>query len=678
MIGRRLGRLGLAGFAVGLAIAALPASAAAAPQQAHAEVRSPGLSVINQNLEVAPNGSFSVYLRVANAPADSDIAVDIYNPITDAADLAASTTESPAHLRANFVPFQLADQAMASQQTGFTISLFTRGEPRPPGSGAWGYRLDQPGVYPVRVRLRDTDGNELAAIVTYLVRTPADVSTVSPARVALLATVTQPPVPHKGRTSTPVSSTYTDALSAVLGKFRSHPDVPASFAVTPDTTSRLKASEGGTNALASLRTEANRPTRDLLGAPYVDIDPARLVNASLTDEVVRQADLGQRTLTKAMDQPGSNTWVLDHHVDVASIEALHNVGVAHLILPSTALVGSGSAQPVLLPTATGLNAVASSVFDLRGPAPDDATLAAYQLLGRLAAVGSITPNGAGLVVRLDPATVDQRELTTVLNTLAAPATYLEPTTVTRLFQEVPTTTTPVATLAPANTSSLGDYPDELRATNAMVASYGSMLPDPTVAVRTFETSVAISADDRLRNATRLAILGNVQTQVQRRMQAISLPARDRVTLGARDARFPLPISSSSSEPLKVVITLEASDRLAFRHDRIETVLRGERTTVQIPVRTRATGDTPLRITIRTPDGQVILAESQYTIRSTAVSGVGLLLTIGAGGFLALWWGRHWYRTRRDRDAAAAEPPPPDEPAPTDPSADDDIFVGPPM
>ncbi|QXC59836.1 hypothetical protein KSP35_15825 [Aquihabitans sp. G128] len=42
----------------------------------------------------------------------------------------------------------------------------------------------------------------------------------------------------------------------------------------------------------------------------------------------------------------------------------------------------------------------------------------------------------------------------------------------------------------------------------------------------------------------------------------------------------------------------------------------------------------------------MLAESRYRVRSTAVSGVGLLLTVGAGGFLALWWGRHWVRTRR--------------------------------
>ena len=38
--------------------------------------------------------------------------------------------------------------------------------------------------------------------------------------------------------------------------------------------------------------------------------------------------------------------------------------------------------------------------------------------------------------------------------------------------------------------------------------------------------------------------------------------------------------------------------------------------------------------------------SRYTVRSTAVSGAGLVLSVGAGVFLIVWWARHWHRTRR--------------------------------
>ena len=61
-----------------------------------------------------------------------------------------------------------------------------------------------------------------------------------------------------------------------------------------------------------------------------------------------------------------------------------------------------------------------------------------------------------------------------------------------------------------------------------------------------------------------------------------------------------------------------------------------------------------------PDGSSA-GHDRYTVRSTAVSGVGLVLSVGAGLFLMVWWARHWRRTRRspklvatnDHPAAAA-------------------------
>jgi hypothetical protein len=47
-------------------------------------------------------------------------------------------------------------------------------------------------------------------------------------------------------------------------------------------------------------------------------------------------------------------------------------------------------------------------------------------------------------------------------------------------------------------------------------------------------------------------------------------------------------------------------------------------------------------------GGAELVESRLTIVSTVFSGVGIVLSIGAGLFLLLWWGRHWRTSRRDR------------------------------
>ena len=55
---------------------------------------------------------------------------------------------------------------------------------------------------------------------------------------------------------------------------------------------------------------------------------------------------------------------------------------------------------------------------------------------------------------------------------------------------------------------------------------------------------------------------------------------------------------------------------------------------------------PADVTVTSPDGSLTLAEVDYSIRSTAVAGVGIVLSAGAALFLMVWWARHWHRTRR--------------------------------
>jgi hypothetical protein len=46
--------------------------------------------------------------------------------------------------------------------------------------------------------------------------------------------------------------------------------------------------------------------------------------------------------------------------------------------------------------------------------------------------------------------------------------------------------------------------------------------------------------------------------------------------------------------------------------------------------------------------------AQTTIRSTAVSSVGVLLSIGAGLVLLTWWMRNWRSHRRDARLVAPD------------------------
>jgi hypothetical protein len=64
---------------------------------------------------------------------------------------------------------------------------------------------------------------------------------------------------------------------------------------------------------------------------------------------------------------------------------------------------------------------------------------------------------------------------------------------------------------------------------------------------------------------------------------------------------------------------------------------------------------PVTIQVTSPDGGLLVTSSRVTVRSTAVSGIGYVLSVGAGLFLVIWWFRHWRRARREHHQVTALP-----------------------
>jgi hypothetical protein len=68
---------------------------------------------------------------------------------------------------------------------------------------------------------------------------------------------------------------------------------------------------------------------------------------------------------------------------------------------------------------------------------------------------------------------------------------------------------------------------------------------------------------------------------------------------------------------------------------------------------------PLEVSVWTPDGSQLIAQSRQTVRSTAVSGVGVVLIVLAIVSLGIWWVRDLRHGRRARQLVPA----PEEEAP---------------
>ncbi len=82
------------------------------------------------------------------------------------------------------------------------------------------------------------------------------------------------------------------------------------------------------------------------------------------------------------------------------------------------------------------------------------------------------------------------------------------------------------------------------------------------------------------------------------------------------------------------------------------------TTQRFRVVARTSGTFTLRVTLTTADDQFTINTTEMTVRSTVFSSIGILLTVGALVFLAFWWGKHIWRSRRLRRTAAIAVPEP--------------------
>ena len=650
----------------------------------------PSIRLVEQSGVVDPDGDFVAFVEVSDVAAGSDLAVDIYPAITTRAQLDAAREGNPRGSIGTFPVIDLpGDPVQSPVQSGFVINLWGGGGPARPGG--WSKRLTRAGVHPVKIRLRDPDNTTVATIVTYLQRGPDDDDDIpEPTPAAVVAEVRSdtPASDLLNDPTAPLGDDVLDGITALSTVAADHPTVALSLAVTPEVATRLTdddttdtddrgptttgstptttAPSASSSASSTSTTEGTDQTqgeaavalaslvellapehRELLGAPAQQVDPAELTALGLDDELRAQHHDGFRILTEALEAPVATPWLIDTRLDANTIDALAALEVDTVLVPPGAVDGDPPILPARVADASATTSVLVTDPTLTVGDHRDPTLAAHQLVGHLAALTALDDPGTHVIgVALPRTDDDTTELATVLG-LLTDNPFVRPHTTSDLVGAAASASDRITLTAPAAPSDRA-WAGDLRRTRALTASYASMVPDQPALARALADRLSRTTDHRLNSATRTTEVAAVRGEVEERFAAVSIPASDRVTLGARDAQFPLVLTSTADSPVHVIVELSASDRLTIDEPRIEVVLDGEHTEVPVAVRSRLPGDTPLRIRVTSPDGAVLLGEGTYSVRSTAVSGVGLVLTVGAGLFLAIWWGRHIVRSRRHR------------------------------
>jgi hypothetical protein len=642
-------------------------------RQAGSDVR---IDLVAQNVVVQPQDTFRVEMIVSGAPPGAKLRARLYPRIGSRADFGENLFGQNLGRNPRTLDVPALDTAPVQGGGGVRVTLEV---PICPAltCDANGVSVRDGGVYPVQIRVDDADDDELTQLVTFMVRLPDAPGEVTPLLTSVLFDQDGPPLlAPDGKPEVDINNDISP-LAILTDALDSHPTVPVTVAPTPE---MIETIEVGTDDLvARLAKTLKDSGSQVIAGTYVDVPTSAWVaNGQLDRELGRQRSRGTTAL-EALPEPDVGTWVAEPTLDEAGVAKLLELGVKQLVIDSGALsadrddgsrsllegpfkVEAGTVDSV---SAVQIDPGFRGVFSRTG----NEVLDAHRLIAELATVAYESPDEQRGMVVAPPAdwTPNGTTLDVLLEGLDLGRDLIRPATVNDLFAEVPPLgrrgeptdddeETLRRRLEPMPPPDLGDYPGRLNATRFQLDSYQAMIGLDNRSIDPYEDRLLASAAVELSDQERDTYLDSLNAELDQQFKGVDVPNGQTVTLTSSDGQLPITVRNLLDIPVTVEILLRSSERLEFPEGKIIKVEleANETRPLKVQVKTRATGDTPIQVSLQTPGGARQLQSTRYNVRSTAVSGVGLFLTVGAAGFLALWWIRHIRLTRRERRQIAID------------------------
>jgi hypothetical protein len=658
-------RVGAAAL-LAIVVLALAAPTGAMPDAARGPA--PAIELVEQTPVTAPGGSFVVRVRLSGVPDDGSVRIVVHQRVRSRSELAQSMEGEG--LRSEVFRTVTAISSLPAQSDGsrrLTLSF-------DPASG--GLSLSTEGVYPIELIAQDAAATPVATLVTHLIVPPAAGDEAPSLGVAVVADVGAPPALQPDGTVALSPADVADMAGVVAG-LSGAPATPVSIAARPETIDALLASTepGDAELVAALRQSV--AGRTVLSLPYVEVSPDALAPAGLLDQLGLQTAKGRLVLTDELGvEPIATVSMSPPALGAQGLAALAGLGVHRVVVADDqiaplepGIISYSLAQSFVLtpPEGTPTSEEAS--------APTQALATDAIVLERLS-----TPGSPGLVTSrvLAELALLRLEQPSVARSMVLPLAPSTPAGVVQLVLEGLAVGRPFApmsldeafdharplldggdnpvdlALLPATPESISaDVGRSIEEAQTDLATFTGLVGRDSPTLEPLARHLLVAMATGLSEAQRRAHATAVESAIDAVSSQVSTPATFTLTLAARDGTVPLTIQNGSGTPLHVAVHLR-SQKLEFPEgETIPLVLTQPSTRIDIPVRARTSGAFPLQIDVTTPDGQRRLAMSRYTVRSTAVSGAGLVLSLGAGIFLVVWWARHWHRTRRSARLVAA-------------------------
>jgi len=633
--------------------------AVATPMAGAQTTRTDILGLVSQTPVVEPDGDLVIRLRVTGAPSGATIRVDVHGRLPTRTDFQVSLQGK--NLRApvgspTIVPAtpDASGIVVVSVATRDTQSS-TPADPERPT-----VRVTE-GVFPVTIALLD-GRTMIQQLLTYMVRLPVS-RQFAPLGVAVVLPFGGPPALQPDGRVVLDDDTKGDVVSS-SSVLSAHRDVPVTIEATPETMDALDAP-----SIEAARTAVSG--RELSDVPYVRLHPNEWVANDLQAELGAQFDRATSALSTTLGPPVPSVFVADNQLTSEAARYLRGRGITSMVVPDDALTGLDVrvfnrtlTQPFALRDSNGVEAVAADgALAAHMGSTGDPVIDANHLVADLSVLYFDDPpdQRAATFVLPDVRPIDSRFLDAFLGALSPTVNrILQPMAVSTVFTTVPIVGTrgevkgsdaPLTrSLEPKPSNDLSGFARQLRTTDSDLAAYRTTVVAPNPRPDEFERRALVAGANGLSDQQRSSYLNGARDAVHSELDKIEAPPRQTINFTARDGVVSLTFKLGTGYPVVTDLFLQG-DKLEFpghEDGHIPLTLTEETTRVPIDVRARASGDSALDVTLQSPDAGLVIDRTRVTVRSTAFSGVGVVLSVGAGTFLALWWGRHIITARRSR------------------------------
>ena len=450
------------------------------------------------------------------------------------------------------------------------------------------------------------------------------------------------PVTYAGDATTSMEPTALERSLAVGDRLARRTETDSTVLLNPEIFDAL-ARMGEEVAVDSLR--AATTGKEVILAPWTALDISSWLAAGRADVVADGFERARSAFETAGINVGSTIGVAEAPTAADMVWLRDRIGATGIVISGG---GAERAEPSPLrpsfvpgPDEEPLMVIEADPVLETLLAQPDAESAVHHFrseLERMATTG--TSSGPVVIVsqELGPTVIDL-----LLDELDSNP-LLQPVTVSNLLASSESTrSVSAAGFSPVDLSShiarRTSVEDRLRAYESFIA------PNDTI-IASLETLLAASANRDLTTAERSELLDAVTRQVTAGMEGITWMDRGRITIIGDNADLPVTISNGQSLPVRVVLGFSAA-RINFPHGPRKIVtLEPGRNEITVRVEARASGHSVINVAITTPEGKVLLDEGTAQVRSAGLSGVGLLLIVGAGAILVIWWVRTDRRRRR--------------------------------